>query len=77
MDFIGKISYGIYVYHPLLIFLVGKFMIDFKESKPINYFILYVVIFTVTIIISYVSYRFFEKPFIKLKSNYQVAKSRA
>lgn len=77
LDFIGKISYGIYVYHPLLIFLAAKNLESFKESKAINYIVLYIFIFISAILISYLSYRFIEKPFIKLKSNFQVAKSKA
>lgn len=77
MDFIGKISYGIYVYHPLIIFITYKSINKFKESSLINYLIVYLFIISITIIISYLSYRFFESRFIKLKSKFAVIKSKA
>ena len=77
LDFIGKISFGIYVYHPILIFLSYYVLGEFKESKPLNYFIVYSLIITFTILISHLSYKYLEKPFIEFKAKYQIAKSKA
>lgn len=61
---LGDISYGIYMYHPLICFIVIKLL-----SDKLNNFSLYFFIFSFTLILSYLSYILFEKKLIKLKSN--------
>ncbi|MDO8316023.1 MAG: acyltransferase [Flavobacterium sp.] len=74
-DFIGKISYGIYVIHPLIIFLSPMILGKFKDSSFVNYIYVYGFILLSTITISYISYMFYEKKFIKLKGNFAKIKS--
>ena len=74
-DFIGKISYGIYVVHPLIIFYFSKLIGSFKSDAVINYIAIYVSILAATIVVSYVSYEFYEKKFLKLKARYTTVKS--
>ncbi len=74
-DFIGKISYGIYVIHPLLIFYFSKILGHFNSESLINYLWVYFLITATTILISYLSYEFYEKRFLKLKSKYSTVKS--
>lgn len=76
-DFIGKISYGIYVIHPLVIFLVNMSIGKFKESTFQNYLFVYSSVLVATIALSYISYHFFEKRFILLKSKFTKIKSVA
>lgn len=76
-DFIGKISYGIYVIHPLIIFLTPMIVGRFKDSHFVNYIFVYSFILLVTITLSYISYVFYEKRFIKLKGNFAKIKSAA
>jgi peptidoglycan/LPS O-acetylase OafA/YrhL len=70
-NFLGKISYGLYVYHPLIIIILLKL---FNQNNMFNIkglnilFSISVLIFS--IIISYLSYRYFENPFLKLKKKY-------
>jgi peptidoglycan/LPS O-acetylase OafA/YrhL len=70
-NFLGKISYGIYVYHPLILMSVLKY---FKSNNMINTWLFhsvqYVIILFCTIVISYLSFNYFEKPFLKLKKKY-------
>jgi peptidoglycan/LPS O-acetylase OafA/YrhL len=74
-DFVGKISYGIYVIHPLVIFYLAK-MISFPDKASyLQYGAVYVIVFAVTLFISYLSYRFFEKRFLVLKEKYVVVQS--
>ncbi len=77
LDFIGRISFGIYVIHPLIIFLCSKSMSKFNDSSISNYLIVYSVIIVLTVVISYLSYSFYEKQFIKLKSKFTKVKSGA
>ena len=74
-DFVGKISYGIYVIHPLVIFYLAK-AIHFSNSQlPLNYLIIYIVVFIAVISIAYLSYKYFEKPFLSLKLKYSIVRS--
>lgn len=63
-NYLGKISYGLYMFHPIIIFIVIKFSIYL--NIPNNYFI-YPLVFILTILISSLSYDFFEKKFIDKK----------
>ena len=76
IDYLGKISFGIYVYHPLIIALSALIVAKFGISAPIKValFFFFVVIFT--ILLASLSYRYFEKYFLKLKYNYAVVKSK-
>jgi len=68
-NYLGKISYGLYVYH-LIAFDINIFIITkclkMTYTNSIYFFIPGVLI---TVIMSSVSYYFFEKPFLKLKLN--------
>jgi peptidoglycan/LPS O-acetylase OafA/YrhL len=70
MDFLGKISFGIYVYHPLIIFLLSKILCNIAIVPVFKYPIVFLSIFLVTILVAYISYTFFEKKFLKMKLNY-------
>jgi len=76
LDFLGKISYGIYIIHPLLIFLFSKILKDITPFKSINYIIVFATILISTFFIAHLSYKYLEAPFLKLKKNkYTVVKS--
>lgn len=68
-DFLGKISFGIYVYHILIIFLLQKTISGFISdiSTPMQFVIIFLSVVLSTIITAYLSYRYFESPFLKLK----------
>lgn len=78
-DFLGKISYGIYVYHPLVIFFTVKLFADqFADLPPYGRVgVLIGLVSAVTIFIAWVSFTYFEKPFLKLKDRFAVVKSRS
>lgn len=77
LNFIGKISYGIYVIHPLLIFFASQTIGKFYGSSIVNYLLLYALIIFSTILLSYLSYEFFEKRFLAYKDRFAKIKSRA
>lgn len=74
-DFLGKISYGIYVIHPITIFLISNIIIDFSFSCKVNTVLLYLLVPITTVIFAYISYTYFESYFLKLKTKYMVIKS--
>lgn len=68
MDFLGKISYGTYVIHPMIIMLGSKFINLKGMDGPAIYILLYIVLLSATVIVSFASYQYLEKPFLKLKA---------
>lgn len=73
-DFIGKISYGIYILHPLVIFYLAK-VIVFTTPGTFSYVFVYASVFVTTIGLAYVSYTWFEQWFLKLKDRYTTVRS--
>lgn len=78
---LGRISYGLYVFHILAVVLaehaiwhwVGRtglraYLITFFLEIPIG--------LAITIIAAKLSYRFLEKPFLKLKTRFEIVHSR-
>ena len=76
-DFFGKISFGIYIYHPLIIFYLSKFIknLNLKEGYKIG--LVYAMVLFITVLIAYLSYTLYELRFIKLKNKFAVIKSKS
>lgn len=72
LDYLGKISYGIYMYHSIFIVLSIKLL---QALHILNNALIYVLSFGLTIAVSSLSYRFFEKRFIDLKQQYTTIES--
>ncbi|QHC83733.1 hypothetical protein AS589_02490 [Empedobacter brevis] len=75
-NFFGILSFGIYVYHPLVIYLLRKsellLIIDDEFTRAVSLFIL---IITLTTFIAWLSYTYIESQFLKLKYKFQIIKS--
>jgi len=76
-DFIGKISYGIYVIHPLVIFLGSILWRRYVSGVNLTseYFIIYIGVCCATVLLAWLSYNYFERPFLRIKDKYAVVKS--
>lgn len=68
--FIGEISYGIYIYHPLFIFLMAKMWGVFSKTTILEYSLVFFTVISLTILTAWLSYRYFEKPFLKYKNKF-------
>lgn len=77
-DFVGKISYGIYVIHPMLIFLLSKCYreLNLTLSITFQYVAICLLMIAITIIMAWLSYKYFEQPFLKFKNKFAVVYSR-
>jgi peptidoglycan/LPS O-acetylase OafA/YrhL len=68
MNYLGKVSYGLYMYHPIMRILALELTEYIFKGKAWNWqmdVILYSVTIFSTIIIAILSYEFFEKRFLK------------
>lgn len=83
MVYLGRISYGMYVFHITFFWLVYRVFND--EIASLSKFLgLYewrnnvgfVIAFIATLVISALSYHFFEKPFLRLKKRFTRVPSR-
>lgn len=64
LDYLGKISYGLYMYHSIFIVISIKFV---QAINSQNNWLIYMLSFAITTGVSALSYEFFEKRFINMK----------
>ncbi|HRG58901.1 MAG TPA: acyltransferase [Bacteroidia bacterium] len=77
-NFLGKISYSIYMYHFMLIpamFYLFKKIGIFPSNEFVPQLLMYVSITGISILVSWLSFNYFEGWFLKLKSKYTIIKS--
>jgi len=74
--FVGKISYGVYLYHIYIPYLTADFLYYLEITLP-NFlqpyaFILYFISnFCITLLLSWLSWRLIEIPFMRLKKHFK------
>jgi len=77
-DYLGKISFGLYVYNPLVIYLMSfVFALMPIENVWIKIVLIYILVIMAVIIVSHLSYNYFEKRFLTLKTKYTTIHSAA
>jgi peptidoglycan/LPS O-acetylase OafA/YrhL len=69
---LGKASYGIYMFNPVIVFLALKF---FHVDTVKDYLLYFAAVNVAVLALSLLSYHFFEMPFLALKEKYAVVKS--
>jgi peptidoglycan/LPS O-acetylase OafA/YrhL len=65
LRWLGTISYGLYVFHPTCFDLVQRFL------KPSNALVDYAASLGLTVLVAWLSFRFFESPITKLKDRFR------
>lgn len=68
--FVGTISYGIYMYHWIIILLTEKY-VPMSENITLFNITLYTIVVIGTILISWLSYISLEKYFLEIKTRYE------
>lgn len=74
LTFWGKYSYGIYLFHPVVM-AIGKYFIvhyNIVDTVFLNYLIIGILSLILTLAVSYFSYNLFEKRFLVLKKKFSV-----
>ncbi len=74
---LGKISFGIYVIHPICIFLSGLYIYKTGLTSNFKIISMYSLVLISTLSIAWLSYTFFESKFINLKKRFTIIESRA
>jgi peptidoglycan/LPS O-acetylase OafA/YrhL len=79
INYLGKISYGLYMYHLIFITIAIKFsayLFDNNLSGIFPIFFCFAITMGMTIITASLSYQYIEKPFIKRKNRFTIIHSR-
>jgi len=77
-DFIGKISYGIYLFHPLIIYLLSwiwRTNLSERLNLRFQYPIIYLLVSVITVLVAWISFKYYETPFLRLKERFAIVKS--
>ena len=78
LPYLGKISFGLYVYHESMLFLAGRLHLPvlLHASTFGGWLGELVVILLASIFVSTISYQFYERRFLKLKERFEVVRAR-
>jgi peptidoglycan/LPS O-acetylase OafA/YrhL len=70
--FLGRISYGLYMYHALCFYLIFHAFRGFiySQALPLVNGFLYLAVFALTALFAWLSYEFLEKRFLRKKKDY-------
>lgn len=73
--YLGDISYGIYMWHTLIITVLLVVIVKFGLESWVDP-ILYVGSFIITVLVAHLSYQYFEKPFLRFKNYFSFERVR-
>lgn len=74
LKYFGKISFGIYMLHPLALYVVFPLAFNFKSNFAFS-LVFFVLSFILTIVLATLSYKYFEQPILKFKKKHTIIKS--
>lgn len=69
LKYLGDISYGLYMYHPLAI---ATSLLILSSTGNFSNVLLYPLVFALTIAVASISYRYFESYFLKIKNKFSI-----
>lgn len=79
LDYLGKVSFGIYVYNPLAIYCMYSFFKTYyvPDENIISYILIYALTILFNILLAHISFYTIEKYFLTWKSRFITIKSAA
>jgi len=69
-DYFGKISYGIYMFHMIVVYATSALFLAtswWRGHEALFFSVYYLLAIGGTLLVSHLSFRFFEQPFLRLK----------
>ena len=69
--YLGRISYGLYVFHLFALALIGQLAFVPVLGVPLNFELRLVLSFLLTVALATVSYKLLEQPFLRLKDRFR------
>lgn len=77
-DYLGKISFGLYVYNPLVIYLMSHVFNYFLiKNQLLKQTLIYIIVVPAIVLVAHLSYFYFEKRFLRIKNKYTTVQSVA
>jgi peptidoglycan/LPS O-acetylase OafA/YrhL len=68
----GELTYGFYLFHCIVIYYILAIFVENQWTQSIFHFCFYyIVCFLSTYILSWISFRYFESPILKLKKHFR------
>jgi peptidoglycan/LPS O-acetylase OafA/YrhL len=75
--YLGRISYGLYVFHLFALALMAKLLVVPLLGIPLNFERRFICAFLLTVILAAASYRWLELPFLRLKKRFTYSRDKA
>jgi peptidoglycan/LPS O-acetylase OafA/YrhL len=75
LKLLGKISYGIYVIHPIVLYICVYVIVRYFANSMVMIVLTYPTVILLTVLVAYLSYEYYEKIFLKTKSKFTVIAS--
>jgi peptidoglycan/LPS O-acetylase OafA/YrhL len=70
LTYVGKISYGTYVLHPIVLGCVSALAVRLGLLQSASYFVAIAVYLAALIVVAGLSFRFFESPILRFKERF-------
>ncbi len=70
LDFLGRISFGIYVYHMLVMALAAQVLRPLPLPPALKLPLVYATVLLATILAAHLSFLYYEKPFLRFKERF-------
>jgi peptidoglycan/LPS O-acetylase OafA/YrhL len=77
LDWVGKISYGVYLWHMLVLYLLSKLIQDKLAPTSLGLIFYFMISVSVVLMIASLSYKYFEQFFIQAKRRLMVVQSES
>ena len=72
LEYLGKISYGIYAYHLIIFFVINDVVqMDWQEFMPTDLIVNTTIVLLFTVVAASISYEVLEKPLLKIKDRFR------
>ncbi len=71
LDLLGRISYGIYVTHLMVIYFLAIIAQYLFPYGIVNYFTVFITVTLSCVLVAYLSYKYFERPFLHMKKRFE------